>query len=260
MPKTSAARLGKRAWNCIKRAGNFIGQIDTLNHLVGWIGGSCLGSILASRVMNPANIFVPLSWFFGTILVIVSTVKLLNLLWSKRDQFPWIKRHGDSAAQLELERRLLGTAESDAAFLALARERDALSKELQACKVKFSHAKLHWIAERQVLSGDEDAIVDVVVRFAGSSDYFIANNIKKIIEGHAGWRVTLNGSNDPPIEPNNEFKVLFESDLRNTFYEICEAFKYGNLLNDHSVQLNCRHLVLEDRRHLVVVVTPTVMQ
>ena len=176
MPKTSAARLGKRAWN-------FIGQIDTLAGLVGWIG-ACLGSILASRVMNPANIFVPLSWFFGTILVIVSTVKLLNLLWSKRDQFPWIKRHGDSAAQLELERRLLGTAESDAAFLDLARERDALSKELKACKVKFSHAKLHWIAERQVLSGDEDAIVDVVVRFAGSSDYFIANNIKKIIEGH----------------------------------------------------------------------------
>ena len=49
--------------------------------------------------MNPANIFVPLSWFFGTIFVTVLTVKLLNLLWSKRDQFPWIKRHahGDTS-------------------------------------------------------------------------------------------------------------------------------------------------------------------
>ena len=97
----------------------------------------------------------------------------------------------------------------------------------------------------------------MVVRFAGSSDYFIANNIKEIIEGHAGWPVTLDG--DLTIEPNNEFKVLFKSDLRKTFDEIADAFKYGNLLNDYSVGVS-HHDVLKDRRHLVVVVTPVVMQ
>ena len=214
--------------------------------------------------MNPANVFVPLSWFFGTIFVTVLAVKTLNLLWSKRDHLPWIRSkhhaHGgpsmrasavlDTPSQLERER--------DGALLDLARERDALSKDLKACKVEFSHAKLRWIADRQVLSGDEDAIVGVVVRFAGSSDYFIAKNIKEIIEGHAGWPVTLDG--DLTIEPNNEFKVLFESDLRKTFDEIADAFKHGHLLNDYSVGVSRRHDVLKDRRHLVVVVTPAVMQ
>ena len=71
-------------------------------------------------------------------------------------------------------------------------------------------------------------------------------------------QVTLDG--DLTIEPNNEFKVLFESDLRKTFDEIADAFKYGQLLNDYSVGVSRRHDVLKDRRHLVVVVTPAVMQ
>ena len=165
---------------------------------------------------------------------------------------PSIRASAVTPTQLERER--------DQALLDLTRERDALSKELTACKVEFSHAKLRWIADRQVLSGDEDAVVDVVVRFATPDDHFIAKNIQDIIQRHAGWSVTLNGSNDPPIEPNNEFKVLFESDLGKTFDEIADAFKYGNLLNYYSVGVSRRHDVLKDRRHLVVVVTPAVMQ
>ena len=167
---------------------------------------------------------------------------------------PSIRASAGAVTPTQLER------ERDQALLDLARERDALSKELTACKVEFSHAKLRWIADRQVLSGDEDAVVDVVVRFATPDDHFIAKNIQDIIQRHAGWSVTLNGSNDPPIEPNNEFKVLFESDLRKTFDEIADAFKYGNLLNYYSVGVSRRHDVLKDRRHLVVVVTPAVKQ
>ena len=87
----------------------------------------------------------------GTIFVTVLAVKTLNLLWSKRDRLPWIRSkhhaHGgpsmrasavlDTPSQLERER--------DKALLDLARERDALSKDLKACKVEFSHAKLRWM-------------------------------------------------------------------------------------------------------------------
>ena len=49
------------------------------------------------------------------------------------------------------------------------------------------------------------------VRFAALEDQFLATTIRDIIELHAHWHVTLDGSNKPAIEPNNDCKVLFES-------------------------------------------------
>ena len=89
-------------------------------------------------------------------------------------------------------------------------------------------------------------------------DHFLAKKIQDIIEVHTHWPVTLDGGNKPAIEPNNEFKVLFESDLGATFDEIAEAFKLGSLLDDFSVGVR-RTGILEDRRRLVVEVTPMVL-
>ena len=72
------------------------------------------------------------------------------------------------------------------------------------------------------------------------------------------WPVTLDGSNNPAIEPNNDCKVLFESDLSGIFDDIAEAFKSGNLLDNVSVGVHRKDL-LEDKRRLVVEVTPTVL-
>ena len=133
---------------------------------------------------------------------------------------------------------------------------EALLKALRICRERFAYSKLSWIAEREILNGGADAVINVVVRFATPDDHFLAKKIQDIIKLHMGWPVTLKG--DPTIEPNNNFKVLFESDLRATFDEIREAFESGNLLDGYLLGMR-RVDLLEDKRRLVVEVTPTVL-
>ena len=141
---------------------------------------------------------------------------------------------------------------------AATRDRDAALEALEVWLERFAYSKLSWIAEREILNGGADAVINVDVRFATPDDHFLAKKIQDIIEVHTHWPVTLDGGNKPAIEPNNEFKVLFESDLGATFDEIAEAFKLGSLLDDVSVGVR-RTGILEDRRRLVVEVTPMVL-
>ena len=108
---------------------------------------------------------------------------------------------------------------------AATRDRDAALKALEVWRKRYAYSKLSWIAEREILNGGADAVINVDVRFATPDDNFLAKKIQDIIKLHMGWPVTLKG--DPTIEPNNEYKVLFESDLGATFDEIAEAFKLG---------------------------------
>ena len=146
------------------------------------------------------------------------------------------------------------TAEVDVAN----RNRDATLEAFETFRVNFGCTKLSWIAERELLNNGLDGVINVVVRFATPDDHFLAKKIQEIIQRNTQWPVTLNGSNNPTIEPNNECKVSFKSDLGATFDEIAEAFKSGNLLADVSVGVS-RTDILEDRRRLVVEVTPTVL-
>ena len=147
------------------------------------------------------------------------------------------------------------TAEVDVAN----RNRDATLEAFETFRVNFGCTKLSWIAERELLNNGLDGVINVVVRFATPDDHFLAKKIQEIIQRNTQWPVTLNGSNNPTIEPNNDYKVLFESDLAATFNEIAEVFKSGNLLDDVSVGVRCTG-ILEDRRRLVVAVTPTVAE
>ena len=218
MSKISAARFGKRVWSAIS-------QIDTIHGLVQWIGGLCLASILASRwwAVNP---FLALSWFFGTIFVTVLAVKSLNLLWSKRDQLTWprSKRNTHGAPSIRVSAVVVTPTqlerERDQALLDLARERDALLKELAGCKRSFGIARLEWLAylfrsntEKAKLDGRDLQNVRVTVRFAPpyDDDYFLAEEIKKILEQYTGWPVEIDGTNNPLIRPSDEFRVVFES-------------------------------------------------
>ena len=133
------------------------------------------------------------------------------------------------------------------------KDRDAALKALEVWLKKFAYAaSLVGFAEREILNGGKRRWM---VRFATPDDRLLAEKIQDIIKLHMGWPVTLNG--DLTIEPNNECKVFFKSDLGATFDQIAEAFKLGSLLDDISVGV--RHTgILEDRRRLVVEVTPTV--
>ena len=137
---------------------------------------------------------------------------------------------------------------------AATRDRDTALKDLVICWKRFAYSKLSRIAE--ILNRDTDGVINVDVRFAALEDQFLATTIRDIIELHAHWPVTLDGSNKPAIEPNNDCKVLFESDL--TFAEIANVFKSENLLDDVSVGVRFTDL-LEDRHRLVVTVSPSVL-
>ena len=166
----------------------------------------------------------------------------------------------DQYKQLEHDNQDLHQALKDTTgeVNAATRDRDAALEALEVWLERFAHSKLSWIAEREILNGGADAVINVDVRFATPDDHFLAKKIQDIIEVHTYWPVTLDGGNKPAIEPNNEFKVLFESDHGATFDEIAEAFKSGNLLGDVSVGVHSTG-ILEDRRRLVVEVTPTVL-
>ena len=134
------------------------------------------------------------------------------------------------------------------------KDRDAALEALKVWLKRFAYSKLSRIA--QILNRDTDGVINVDVRFATPDDRLLAEKIQDIIKLRMGWPVTLNG--DLTIKPNNEFKVSFVSDLAATFHEIAEAFKLGSLLDDISVGV--RELgVLEDKRRLVVEVSPTVL-
>ena len=93
---------------------------------------------------------------------------------------------------------------------AATRDRDTALKDLVICRKRFAYSKLSKIAE--ILNRGTDGVINMDVRFAALEDQSLATTIRDIIELHAHWHVTLDGSNKPAIEPNNDCKVLFESD------------------------------------------------
>ena len=138
----------------------------------------------------------------------------------------------DQYKQLEHDNQHLRQALKNATgeVNAVNRDRAAALEDLEICRKRFAYSKLSWIAEREKQIHGADAVINVDVRFATPDDHFLAMKIRDIIEVHTHWPVTLDGGNKPAIEPNNDCKVLFESDL--TFDKIANVFKSGNLLDD----------------------------
>ena len=197
--------------------------------------------------MNPANRFVPLSWFFGTIFVTVLTVKTLNFCWSKLVQhvLPWLrrKRHARGGPSIRASVVVTPTQlerERDQALLGLASERDALLKDLKACKHSFGIARLLCFAdlhrakiETAKLNGHDVQDVRATIRFAPpyGNDYTLANEIALIIRTYPGWQVKIDGTNDPLIEPSDKYRVVFDASFRSAYLnEVALAFQEGELI------------------------------
>ena len=246
MPKESAAELGKRAWNLIS-------HFDTLSGLVGWVGGSCLGSILASRwwLVNP---FVAMAWFFGTIFVTVLTVKALNFCWFKLVQpvLPWLRRkrhaHGGQSTRASSER-------------------DTLLKQLSECKRSFGVARLQHFSgrdrasiEKARLDGHDKKDVRVTIRFAPpyDEDYTLVKEIAAIVHRYLRWPVNIDGTNNPLIEPSITFRVRFDASfMAPSFEEVAAAFQEGELING---KVGFKTSNRDDDEHLIIEVAPRLVK
>ena len=209
---------------------------------------------------------IPMLALFGIFTVTGSMLFVVTMYEKVRGPLPENKTTRDTTQdpdqykQLDHDNQTLrqalknATGEVDVAN----RNRDATLEAFETFRVNFGCIKLSWIAERELLNNGMHGVINVVVRFATPDDHFLAKKIQEIIQRNTQWPVTLNGSNNPTIEPNNECKVSFKSDLGATFDEIADAFISGNLLDNVSVGVHRKGL-LEDKRRLVVEVTPTVL-
>ena len=265
---------GRKAWSAITKAWSKIAHANTafsVFDLVPWKSAFTVvvGSIPAIwAAMFGAPVWaIPMLALIGICALTGSMLFAVTMYEKLRGPLPENKTTRDTTQdpdqykQLEHDNQHLRQALKNASGKVNAannKDRDAALEALEVCRERFAYSKLSWIAERELLNGDADAVINVEVRFATPDDHFLAKRIQDIIAVHMCWPVTLDGGNKPAIEPNNTFKVLFESDLRKTFDEIAEAFKSGSLLDDVSVGVH-RTGILEDRRRLVVEVTPTVL-
>ena len=234
----------------------------TLAGLVQWLGGLILASFVSSRIVNPVNLFVPFFWFFLTLFITVLTAQTLSLCWSKWVQhgIPLFKRHAQGGPRITARAVVVTPSpqelELEKTLQARTSERDVFLEKLKECLVEFSHAKLSWIAERALLNDVTDNVA--VVRFATYDDFDLATQIQAFIQQTMQWEVELDGTNNPSIRPDYDYKVLFESDHRATFHEIAEVFISGHLLDNVRVGIRLRGAVVPDTRRLVVEVAPTV--
>lgn len=99
--------------------------------------------------------------------------------------------------------------------------------------------------------------VNVTIRFVGyaSTDCGLAKQIESILQQDTSWKITLDGSNNPALRPNDEYKVIFESAMTGTFREVAVAFSEGRLID---APIRARdHVNRFDQERLVVEVLPT---
>ena len=207
---------------------------------------------------------IPMLALFGIFTVTGSMLFVVTMYEKVRGPLPENKTTRDTTQdpdqykQLEHDNQDLHQALKDATgeVNAATLDRDTALKALKVCRERFACSTLTWISDRALQRGIGN--INVVVRIATPDDHFLAQKITQIFQRNMQWPVTLDGSNNPAIEPNNDCKVLFESDFSGIFDEIAEAFKSGNLLGNVSVGVHRKGL-LEDKRRLVVEVTPTVL-
>ena len=141
-----------------------------------------------------------------------------------------------------------------------------LRKELRECKKNHGEAALRWFAGRVKMNikriRDQDPSVKdirVTVRFAEYKDVDLATEIKTIIEKCTQWPVEIDGSNNPTIMPEKDFKIVFDVGPLDSFSEIAWAFSYGELVNA-TIGKTINVQRFDDKEHLIVNVLPTVTQ
>lgn len=152
----------------------------------------------------------------------------------------------------------------------LERERDqalneasASSRALAEVKRDFAMARLRWFANnvRAVVAKNIKAdppLQDVraTVRFAVYEDLTLAKDVVAVLQRCTHWPVALDSDNKPLIEPDHDFKIVFDIGPGGAFREVFEAFEYGALVKGKiERKLGERW---DEMEHLVVDVLPTI--
>ena len=174
---------------------------------------------------------------------------------------PSIRASAVAVTPTQLER------ERDQALLDLARERDALLKQLAECKRSFGIAKLLSFAdlhrakiEKAELQGHDVQDVRATIRFAPpyGEDYTLAKAIEAILRQYPGWQVTIDGKNDPLILPSGTCRVIFEASFKAAYFEeVAAAFQEGELIEG---SVGFRTANRDDPEHLIVEVAPRLVK
>ena len=98
----------------------------------------------------------------------------------------------------------------------------------------------------------------VTVRFADYKDLDLAKEIEEAIKNCTQWAVEIDGSNNPTIMPDKDFKIVFDIGPWQTFREVVWAFSYGELVKGKIGSRVTERF--DDTDHLIVNVLPTITQ
>jgi len=96
----------------------------------------------------------------------------------------------------------------------------------------------------------------VLIRFVGhGDDHKIVEEIEKIINTYAGWKIERDGTNNPPLPRAKDFKVLFETGYSTVIDEVALAFSEADLLG--GVKVSGVLVDQFEQRRIVIRVLPS---
>lgn len=144
-------------------------------------------------------------------------------------------------------------------------ELQLLRGALHKCKKEHAEAAIRWFADRVSMNIDrartEGRTVEdfrVTVRFADYKDLDLAKEIEEAVKNCTQWAVEIDGSNNPTIMPDKDFKIVFNIGPWPTFREVVWAFSYGELVKGKIGSRVTERF--DDTDHLIVNVLPTITQ
>lgn len=107
-------------------------------------------------------------------------------------------------------------------------ERDAAQAMVKATKVKFGREILMFLSGFTV----NETRPSFIIRYVGHGpDHALVKQIKSILRECTGWSVDEEGKNDPILQPDERFKVVFEVNGSAMSQKIAQAFTDGELLD-----------------------------
>ena len=211
---------------------------ELLASMLAWMSSNPVGTSFIALIIVSAAAVINASW------AVTHPSKSPSLLDKARFQWP---------IQFRSETAPRGGHDGDAA------------KELDKCRKDHAKARIRWFAERVEMvaewrrtEGKPVKDVRVTVRFADYGDLDLAQQIEEVIKQCAKWPVEIDGSNNPTIMPEKEFKVVFEVGPFDDFIEVAAAFGAGELVKAKIGKKTNHQFV--NREHLIICVHPTVTQ
>lgn len=133
-------------------------------------------------------------------------------------------------------------------------ERDAAAAALKDKKHEYAIRTLQRHSHLRLHDGTRPNLS--IRYYAYGHDYDLAKLIEELFNKHVQWNVKLDPQNGPALEPEKDFKVVFDVGMTLEFYgDLVHAFNEGNLLG---VAVGWRRMTpREDVQNLIVEVLPS---